>query len=107
MELNQYEIVLVNLDPTIGSEIKKTRPCVIISPNEMNDNLRTVTIAPMTTNSRKYPTRIKIKHNNKIGWVVIDQIRTIDKVRIVKKFGSLLDKEIGECKVVIRETFVD
>ena len=81
MELNQYEIVLVNLDPTIGSEIKKTRPCVIISPNEMNTNLRTVTIAPMTTKSRKYPTRIKIKHNNKTGWVVIDQIRTIDKKR--------------------------
>lgn len=107
MELNQYEIVLVNLDPTIGSEIKKTRPCVIISPNEMNVNLRTVTIAPMTTKSRKYPTRIKIKHNNKTGWVVIDQIRTIDKVRVVKKFGSLSDKEIRECKDVIRETFVD
>ena len=107
MELNQYEIVLVNLDPTIGSEIKKTRPCVIISPNEMNTNLRTVTIAPMTTKSRKYPTRIKIKHNNKTGWVVIDQIRTIDKIRVVKKFGSLSDKEIRECKDVIRETFVD
>lgn len=107
MELNQYEIVLVNLDPTIGSEIKKTRPCVIISPNEMNVNLRTVTIAPMTTKSRKYPTRIKIKHNNKTGWVVIDQIRTIDKVRVVKKFGSLSDKEIRECKDIIRETFVD
>ena len=65
MEISQYQIFLVNLDPTIGSEIKKTRPCVIISPNEMNDNLRTVTIAPMTTKSRKYPTRIKIKHNNK------------------------------------------
>lgn len=107
MELNQYEIVLVNLDPTIGSEIRKTRPCVVISPDEMNDNLRAVTIAPMTTKSRKYPTRIKIKHNNNSGWVVIDQIRTIDKVRVVKKFGSLSDKEIRECKDVIRETFVD
>lgn len=107
MELNQYEIVLVNLDPTIGSEITKTRPCVIISPNEMNDNLRTVTIAPMTTKSHKYPTRIKVKHNNKAGWIVIDQIRTIDRVRVVKKFGSLSDKEIRECKDVIRETFVD
>jgi mRNA interferase MazF len=107
MELNQYEIVLVNLDPTIGSEIKKTRPCVIISPNEMNNNLRTVTIAPMTTKGRKYPTRIKIKHKNKTGCVVIDQIRTIDKMRVVKKFGSLSDKEIRECKGVIRETFVD
>lgn len=107
MGLNQYEIVLVNLDPTIGGEIKKTRPCVIISPNEMNDNLRTITIAPMTTKSRKYPTRIKLKHNNKTGWIVIDQIRTIDKVRVVKKFGLLSEKEIRECKAVIRETFVD
>ena len=107
MELNQYEIILVNLDPTIGSEIKKTRPCVIISPNEMNYNLRTIIIAPMTTKSRKYPTRIKIKHNNQTGWIVIDQIRTIDKRRVVKKLGSLSDKEIRQCKNVIREAFVD
>ena len=107
MELNQYEIILVNLDPTIGSEIKKTRPCVIISPNEMNYNLRTIIIAPMTTKSRKYPTRIKIKHNNQTGWIVIDQIRTIDKGRVVKKFGALSDKEIRQCKNVIREAFVD
>lgn len=107
MELNQYDIVLVNLDPTIGSEIRKMRTCVIISPNEMNDNLRTVTIAPMTTKSRNYPTRIKIKHNNQTGWIVIDQIRTIDKIHVVKKLGSLPDKTIRECKEVIRETFVD
>jgi mRNA interferase MazF len=107
MELNQYEIILVNLDPTIGSEIKKTRPCVIISPNEMNYNLRTIIIAPMTTKSRKYPTRIKIKHNNQTGWIVIDQIRTIDKGRVVKKLGALSDKEIRQCKNVIREAFVD
>ncbi len=107
MDLNQYEIILVNLDPTIGSEIKKTRPCVIISPDEINRNLRTITIAPMTTKSRKYPTRIKIKHNNQIGWVVIDQIRTIDKERIIKKLGVLSEKEIKSCKEVIRETFVD
>jgi mRNA interferase MazF len=107
MEVKQYEIVLVNLDPTLGSEIQKTRPCVIISPNEINDNLRTVVIAPMTSTSRKYPTRVKVKHNHKEGWVVIDQIRTIDKIRIVKKFGSLTKKETLECKRVIRETFVD
>ena len=107
MEVKQYEIVLVNLDPTMGSEIQKTRPCVIVSPNEINDNLRTVVIAPMTSTSRKYPTRVKIKHNSQDGWVVIDQIRTIDKIRIVKKFGSLTEKEILECKRVIRETFVD
>ncbi len=107
MEVKQYQIVLVNLDPSLGSEIQKTRPCVIVSPNELNDNLRTVVIAPMTSTSRKYPTRVKIKHNNQEGWVVIDQIRTIDKVRIVKKFSSLSEKEIRECKRVLRETFVD
>jgi mRNA interferase MazF len=107
MEVKQYQIVLVNLDPTLGSEIKKTRPCVIVSPNEINDNLRSVVIAPMTSTSRKYPTRVKVKHNNQEGWVVIDQIRTIDKIRIVKEFGSLTEKEIRECKRVIRETYVD
>jgi mRNA interferase MazF len=107
MEVKQYQIVLVNLDPTLGSEIQKTRPCVIISPDEMNDNLRTVVIAPMTSSGRKYPTRVKVKHNSQDGWIVIDQIRTIDKIRIVKKFSSLSDKEIRECKRVIRETFVD
>jgi mRNA interferase MazF len=107
MEVKQYQIVLVNLDPTLGSEIQKTRPCVIVSPNEMNDNLNTVVIAPMTSASRKYPTRVKVKHNNQEGWVVIDQIRTIDKIRVVKKFGSLSENEIRECKRVIRETFVD
>jgi mRNA interferase MazF len=107
MEVKQYHIVLVNLDPTLGSEIQKTRPCVIVSPNEMNENLSTIVIAPMTSTSRKYPTRINVKHNNQEGWVVIDQIRTIDKIRIVKKVGELTEKEIRECKRVIRETFVD
>lgn len=107
MEVKQYDIVLVNLDPTLGSEIQKTRPCVIVSPNEINDHLRTVVIAPMTSQSRNYPTRVKVKHNNQEGWVVLDQIRTIDKMRIVKKLSSLTEKEIRECKRVIRETFVD
>lgn len=107
MELEQYDIVLINLDPTLGSEIKKTRSCVIISPIEMNDNLRTITIAPMTTKSRKYPTRVKVKHNKQVGWIVIDQIRTIDKIRIIKNLGSLTDEEIILCKQVLRETFVD
>jgi mRNA interferase MazF len=107
MEVKQYQIVLVNLDPTLDSEIKKTRPCVIISPDEMNNHLRTVVIAPMTSISKKYPTRVKIKHNNQESWVVIDQIRTIDKIRIVKQFNSLSEKEIQECKQIIRETFVD
>lgn len=107
MELNQYQVVLVQLDPTIGSEIQKTRPCVIISPNEMNHHLRTITIAPLTTASKNYPTRIKVQDNNQIGWVVLDQIRTIDKARIIKKFGFLSEPEIKSCKQVIREIFVD
>ncbi|MEZ4916926.1 MAG: type II toxin-antitoxin system PemK/MazF family toxin [Chitinophagales bacterium] len=107
MELNQYSIVLVNLDPTIGSEIKKTRPCVIISPNEMNKYLNTVVIAPMTTNLKKYPTRISVKHNGKKGMIAIDQIRTIDKKRILKVFEKLTKSEITTCKEVIKETFVD
>lgn len=73
----------------------------------MNDNLRTITIAPMTTKSRKYPTRVKVKHNKQIGWVVIDQIRTIDKTRVIKNLGALSENEVLLCKQVIRETFVD
>ena len=107
MEIKQYQIILVNLDPTIGSEIKKTRPCVVISPNEMNKYLRTVVIAPMTTSSKKYPTRVKVKHDNKIGWIALDQIRTIDRQRIIKVFGKLQDFEIQELKSVLKETYID
>ncbi len=107
MDLSQYQIVLVNLDPTIGSEIQKTRPCVIISPDEMNKYLRTIVVAPMTTTSRKYPTRIEVKHDGKIGWAVIDQIRTIDKQRIIRILGRLSRPEIKEVKSVIKETYID
>lgn len=107
MELKQYSIVLVNLDPTIGSEIKKTRPCVILSPNEINKFLKTIVVAPMTTNLKKYPTRVSVKHNNKNGMIAIDQIRTIDKTRILKRFDRLAKSEIANCKSIIKETFVD
>ncbi len=107
MALKQYQIVLVNLDPTIGSEIKKTRPCVIISPNEMNKYLRTIVVAPMTTKSKKYPTRIVVDHGGKTGWIVLDQIRTIDKQRIVRVLGDLSSKETMELKLVMKETYVD
>jgi mRNA interferase MazF len=107
MEIKQYQIVLVNLDPTIGSEIKKTRPCVVISPDEMNKYLRTIVIAPMTTSSKNYPTRIEVKHDNKIGWIVLDQIRTVDKQRVVKEVGRLTNPEIKELKMVLKETYVD
>ena len=107
MELKQYMIVLVNLDPTVGSEIKKTRPCLVISPNEINDNLRIIVIAPMTTRSKPYPTRVEVRHNNQTGWVVIDQIRTIDKSRVIRVLGKITAKEIRSCKAIIKETFVD
>ncbi|WP_027125489.1 type II toxin-antitoxin system PemK/MazF family toxin [Gelidibacter mesophilus] len=107
MELEQYSIVLVNLDPTIGSEIKKTRPCVIISPNEINKFLRTIVVAPMTKNMNHYPTRIKVKHNGKKGMIAIDQIRTIDKSRVLKTFDQLSTSDIQKCKDIIRETYVD
>ena len=107
MEISQYQIVLVNLDPTIGSEMKKTCPCVVISPDEMNKYLHTIVIAPMTSSSKAYPTRVGVKHNKTKGWVVLDQIRTINRRRVVKKFDFLTEKEIMKVKAVIRETFVD
>ena len=107
MELNQYHIVLVNLDPTMGSEMKKTRPCVVISPNEMNRHLQTIVVAPMTSASKAYPTRVEVNHNKTSGWLVIDQIRTIDRTRIIKVLGTLSDKEVRMVKSIIQETYVD
>lgn len=106
MEIIQYEIVLVNLDPTVGSEIQKTRPCVVISPNEMNKHLQTIVIAPLTSSSKPYPTRVQIKQTKTKGWIVIDQIRTIDRMRIVNKLGHLTLAEIAAVKDVIMEAFV-
>lgn len=106
MQIDQYSIVLVNLDPTIGSEMKKTSPCVVLSPIEMNMHLQTIVIAPLTTSSKLYPTRIEIKSKTTKGWIAIDQIRTIDRKRIVKRFESLSDKEIEKVKNIILETFV-
>ncbi len=107
MVLNQYQIVLVNLDPTIGSEMKKIRPCVIISPDEMNKYLQTIVIAPMTSSSKPYPTRVGIKQKKAKGWIVLDQIRTVDRQRIVKILDNLSEKEISNVKAIIRETYVD
>ena len=107
MEINQYAIVLVNLDPTVGSEIKKTRPCVVISPDEMNRHLKTIVLAPMTTNLKNYPTRVPVQHDGKNGMIAIDQIRTVDRIRVIKVFESLTSNEIQKCKTVLKETFVD
>ena len=107
MDLSQYAIVLVNLDPTIGSEIQKTRACVIVSPNEMNKYIKTVVICPMTTNLKVYPTRVPVTLNTKKGMIVVEQIRTIDKSRIIKILGKLDSKEIKILKSVVKETFVN
>lgn len=107
MELKQYQIVLVNLDPTIGSEMKKTRPCVIISPDEMNKYLQTIVISPMTSSSKPYPTRIEVRNKKTKGWIVLDQIRTIDRQRIAKVLDNLNEKEILNLKAIMRETYVD
>lgn len=107
MELTQYSIVLVNLNPTIGSEMKKTRPCVIISPDEMNKHILTVVIAPITSRSRPYPTRDPIEQAEIKGWIVVDQIRTVNKIRVIKKLGALTSTEIENVKRVILETYVE
>ncbi len=95
MVVNRFEVFLANLDPTIGSEIQKTRPCLIISPDEINHHIATVIVAPMTTKGRKYPTRVNCLFDGKEGQIVLDQIRTIDKTRLVKKLG-VIDLETHE-----------
>lgn len=102
---SRFEVYYVNLDPTIGSEIKKTRPCVIISPNEMNYHISTVIIAPLTSKLRNYPTRVPCKVENKQGQIVLDQIRTVDKIRLVKKIDTL--NKLTQTKVlnVLKEMF--
>ena len=99
------EIWLVNLDPTIGSEIQKSRPCVIVSPPEMHDHLRTVMIAPMSTGSRPAPFRIGITHGGKKGLILLDQIRTVDKTRLVTKFGVVNAKTLALALQTLQEIF--
>lgn len=103
----QYEIVIVNLDPTVGSEIKKKRPCIIISPNEMNKYLATVVVCPITSQSKNYPTRVRFDLEGKENWIVIDQLRTIDKSRVTKTIGHLEGEIIAQVKGIIKETYVD
>ncbi|MBE9228287.1 type II toxin-antitoxin system PemK/MazF family toxin [Phormidium sp. LEGE 05292] len=89
MVVNRFDVFLVNLDPTVGSEIQKTRPCVVISPDEMNRNISTVIVAPMTTKGQAYPTRIACQFQGKDGQIVLDRIRTVDKARLVKLLGQI------------------
>ncbi|WP_373515728.1 type II toxin-antitoxin system PemK/MazF family toxin [Persicitalea sp.] len=107
MELKQYSVVLVNLEPTVGSEIRKTRPCVIVSPNEMNRHLNTIVVAPMTTNLKEYRFRVLVKQNNTQGMVAMDQIRTVDRSRVLRVFDKLSKVEIENCKDVLKQMLVD
>jgi mRNA interferase MazF len=107
MEIKQYDIILVNLDPSVGSEMKKTRPCVVLSPNEMNKHIQNVIIAPITNTSKFYPTRLELKNKEVTGWIVLDQIRTIDKMRIIKTLSKLSSKEVVETKQILKELLVD
>src|SRR5207245_893246 len=89
MAITRFDVHLINLDPTVGSEIQKTRPCLIISPDEMNRHISTVIIAPMTTRARPYPTRVTCRFQNQDGQIVLDQIRTVDKIRLVRRLGRI------------------
>ena len=105
MEVNRFDVFLVNLDPTGGSEIRKSRPSVVVSPDEMNHHVRTVVIAPMTTKGHPYPSRVETRFAGKVGQVVLDQIRTVDKVRLIKRLGTLDPQAASRVLDVLREFF--
>ena len=105
MEMNRFDVFLVNLDPTIGHEIKKTRPCLVISPNEMNRFIATVIIAPMTSKGRNYPSRVNCTFQGIQGQIVLDQVRTVDKLRLVKRLGSISENAQQKVLQVLNEMF--
>lgn len=105
MVIKRFDVYLINLDPTIGSEIRKTRPCLIISPDEMNRFIRTVIVAPMTTKGIAYPTRVACKFQKKQGQIVLDQIRTVDKARLVRRLGRIDKQTQAEVLSVLGEMF--
>ncbi len=105
MVVNRFDVYLVNLSPTICSEIQKTRPCLVISPDEMNHNIRTVIIAPMTSAPKDYPTRVYCTFQKKKGQIVLDQLRTIDKARLIKKLGTIDSKSQLEVISILQRLF--
>lgn len=107
MVVRRFDVFLVNLDPTVGVEIQKTRPCLVISPNEMNRHISTVIIAPMTTKGRHYPTRINCEFQGKAGQIVLDQIRAIDKARLVRRLGRLNKSTQTEVLGLLAEMFAE
>ncbi len=107
MVINRFEVFLVNLDPTIGHEIKKTRPCLVISPNEMNHHISTVIVAPMTAKGRKYPTRTSCTFQGKKGQIIFDQIRTVDQKQLVKKLGAISKGTQEKTLSILQELFAN
>ena len=105
MVVKRFDVYLINLDPTVGSEIQKTRPCLIVSPDEMNRFIRTVIVAPMTTKGTSYPTRVSCKFQGKRGQVVLDQLRTVDKTRLVKRLGKVDKQTRADVLSVLGEMF--
>ena len=105
MAVSRFEVHLVNLDPTVGTEIRKKRPCLVVSPNEMNRHIRTVIVAPMTTKGRPYPTRVPCRFKGKGGQVVLDQLRTVDTARLVRKLGRISPKTATRVLDVLQEMF--
>ena len=103
--MKRFDVYLINLDPTVGREIKKTRPCLIISPDEMNEYLSTVIVAPMTSRLRNYPSRVTCIFQGTEGQIVLDQIRTVDKIRLIKKLGVIDDQSQYEVIQVLQEMF--
>jgi mRNA interferase MazF len=107
MVVKRFDVYLVNLDPTVGSEIKKMRPCLIISPDEMNRWIATVIVAPMTTKGRPYPTRVACRFQGKDGQVVLDQMRTVDKSRLVRRLGTLDEPIQRDVLATLAELFAE
>lgn len=105
MGVSRFEVHLVNLDPTVGSEIRTTRPCVVVSPDEMNQHIRTVIVAPLTSQGSRYPTRVPCRVGGREGLVVLDQIRTVDQTRLVRRIGGLDQKTASAVLDVLREMF--
>ena len=105
MVINRFEVYLINLDPTVGSEIEKTRPCLVISPDEMNHYIKTVIVAPMTTKGRPYPTRVKCQFKGREGQIALDQIRTVDNHRLIKKLGRTEKRTADEVLTILNEMF--
>jgi mRNA interferase MazF len=105
MVVSRFDVYLIRLDPTQGREIRKTRPCLIISPDEMNQHIDTVIIAPMTTKGRPYPTRVPVRFKGKSGQIVLDQIRTVDKSRLVKRVGKIDELTRTQVLILLAELF--